>query len=398
MPEMLQLQRFAEPEPAKRYAPQTPEELDRLIRQLLSKEPAERFPNVLVLGRHMEAMQKALSRPAKPSGNGESGRERSARLEATAVFNADATLAPEDLAITPSETTDSGVLNAPTLADDGQLQLEEPAARPPNSAVSHVTTVKTKFPAPVRESRFTTVEEAERLAREQQSHRWAVAAQLLLLVVTLAGIGYVGWRLTRPASADDLYATIAEQVENQGVNELDPVADEVKEFLERFPNDPRTEEIRSYAKELELQKLQRQLRVQSRLRGEVEAHPVAEVFAEAVKIRDSNPSQAAAMLENLLALYPKDASASSGLTDEQRTYLTLAERDLAELRSALDKQAAQQMPLLKERLLSAEKLEATAPDSATRMYEALIQLYDQQAWAKPIVEQARARLDALPPK
>src|SRR5215213_163088 len=67
MPEMLQLQRFAAPEPVRRYAPHTPEELDRLIRQLLSKEPAERFPNVMVLGRHMEAMQRALSRPTKPA-------------------------------------------------------------------------------------------------------------------------------------------------------------------------------------------------------------------------------------------------------------------------------------------------------------------------------------------
>ena len=40
MPEMLQLQRFAEPEPVRRYAPQTPEQLDRLIAQLLSKDPA----------------------------------------------------------------------------------------------------------------------------------------------------------------------------------------------------------------------------------------------------------------------------------------------------------------------------------------------------------------------
>ena len=66
MPEMLQLQRFADPEPVRRYAPDTPDQLDRLITQLLAKDPAERFPNVLVLSRHMEAMGKALSRPVKP--------------------------------------------------------------------------------------------------------------------------------------------------------------------------------------------------------------------------------------------------------------------------------------------------------------------------------------------
>lgn len=31
------------------------------------------------------------------------------RLDATAVFNADATLSPQDMMLTPHETTDSGV-------------------------------------------------------------------------------------------------------------------------------------------------------------------------------------------------------------------------------------------------------------------------------------------------
>src|SRR5262245_49414036 len=37
LPEMLQLQRFAQPEPVSRYAPDTPKQLERLIMQLLSK-------------------------------------------------------------------------------------------------------------------------------------------------------------------------------------------------------------------------------------------------------------------------------------------------------------------------------------------------------------------------
>ena len=44
LPQMLQLQRFAKPEPVRRYAPDTPEQLERVIMQLLAKDPAERFP------------------------------------------------------------------------------------------------------------------------------------------------------------------------------------------------------------------------------------------------------------------------------------------------------------------------------------------------------------------
>ena len=59
--EMLQLQRFAEPEPVTRFAPQTPAELARIIHQLLEKEPQRRFANTLMLARSLEAMERGLS-------------------------------------------------------------------------------------------------------------------------------------------------------------------------------------------------------------------------------------------------------------------------------------------------------------------------------------------------
>ena len=59
--EMLQLQRYAEPEPVRRYAPATPVELDQIIGQLLEKDPQRRFANALILGRALESMQRGLS-------------------------------------------------------------------------------------------------------------------------------------------------------------------------------------------------------------------------------------------------------------------------------------------------------------------------------------------------
>src|SRR5215475_12439087 len=64
LPQMLQLQRFASPEPVRRYAPDTPLQLEQVVMQLLSKDPADRFPNTQVLARHLQAMANALSRPA----------------------------------------------------------------------------------------------------------------------------------------------------------------------------------------------------------------------------------------------------------------------------------------------------------------------------------------------
>lgn len=391
MPEMLQLQRFAEPEPVRRYAPQTPEELDRLIRQLLSKEPAERFPNALVLGRHMEAMQKALSRPGKVDATGETAAEvMRTQLDSTAVFNNDATLAPEDLSLRPLETTDSGVFDAPTLADDGQVELEAPPLRP-------ATSPDAAAPVAVgRESRFTTVDEEQRRAEDQGAHRWVLILQLAGLIGSLAALGALGWWLMQPASADAVYEKIARHVDQNGLNDLAPIEDEINDFLARFPSDPRAAEATQYSDELKLQRRERVLR-RGRLPGGQESHPVSEVFSAAIKLRDDDPARAADMLEDLLLLYGSTDEHAAQLSEDQRTHLALAERELAKLRAQLDKQAAQ-LPAVRERARAARALEASNPKQAAAMYRALIDLYADKSWAKSVTDEAQARLDALTDK
>ncbi len=59
--EMLQLQRFAEPEPVRRFNSDIPAELDTIISLLLEKEPEKRIPTAMVLSRRLEAMRHGLS-------------------------------------------------------------------------------------------------------------------------------------------------------------------------------------------------------------------------------------------------------------------------------------------------------------------------------------------------
>ena len=404
MPEMLQLQRFAEPEPVRRFASQTPEELDRLIRQLLSKEPNDRFPNVLVLGRHMEAMQRALSRPPKPKAaeHGSSSAKDhfgDTRLDATAVFNADATLSPQDMMLTPNETTDSGVYNAPTLADEGQLELEAPVHSGSPLAPSISAPVGPKTVVAPKTSRFTTVDEEEaRLRREQSSSNWLLVGQLAGTLAMLLGLVALGWWLTRPASADDLYARIETHIADNGDDDLSSIEGQITEFMDRFPDDERTNNLRPYADELELRKMERKLRFRARVTGKTEAHPIAEIFGQANSLRETNPERAAAILQDLLTLYPTEGKASAALTEEMRQYLTLADRELAKLRNAIDARAKEQLPMLRDRLLTAERLQATAPAEAAAMYRALIDLYGEQSWAAELMGQAREQLKSVETK
>jgi hypothetical protein len=54
------------------------------------------------------------------------------------------------------------------------------------------------------------------------------------------------------------------------------------------------------------------------------------------------------------------------------------------------------MPMLRDRLMAAERLEAKDPAQARAMYGALIDLYGGQAWASELIDEARQRMAALP--
>jgi serine/threonine protein kinase len=387
MPEMLQLQRFAEPDPVRRYAPQTPEQLDRLITQLLSKDPAARFPNVLVLSRHMEAMQKALSRPAKPQP--EAG-PRMVLTDAagTSAPATDVTLAQQSDVLERLETTDSGVYDAPTLADDDpRVRSVAPSATSATSAPAEAAkSAPRKEEPPPRENRFTTVDEEARRSLREKSERWTLALQLATLGAALAALGAMGWWITRPATADTLYATMSQSWEKNSAD-LRDIDDEIAEFLERFPNDARVDDVKTYAEELELQKLERKLRTQAKRSGGGAAHPTEQVYADAAALADADPARAAQMLSDLLTLYPPEKADAA-----ERQFLLLAQRQLDKLQKQLDRRAGDQLPQLSERLRIAKGLEATDLVGAEKMYRALISLYADEPWAATVVGQAKRRL------
>jgi hypothetical protein len=331
-------------------------------------------------------MQKGLSRPAKPDADAKRPVAHFTDADATAAPATDRTMSYESQDLRPLETTDSDVYEAPTLADEGQMA---PAASSASAAVAKPPAPK---PAeiPTRGNRFTTVQEEARRTEREQAERWSLALQFVGLGAALIALAYIGWRLTRPATADALYATITESLEE---NDGDPTKteDEIAEFIERFPQDPRAAEILIHADELELRRMERSLRARTRLSGAKQMQLAERVYAEAVVLMDSDPVRASQMFEDLLALY-SDAEDD----DDVKQLLTLARRQLDQLREAIKTQASEQMPELAERLRAAQIAEHTNAGRAASMYRALINLYADQPWAASVVDEARGRLEALP--
>jgi serine/threonine-protein kinase len=401
MPEMLQMQRFAEPEPVRRYALETPEQLDRLIQQLLAKEPENRFPNVLVLGRHMEAMEKALSRTTVSHESDELELEwptHTTDPNATAHLGKGVTSATEgQVRLTPKRSTSyADIYEAATIA-----QPEMSAASPGAPTV----VPPTPTPARPKGTRFTTVDEdvRRRQRQEEEESQLALIGRWVALLLLIGGMSWGAWKLFRPATADELYGRITSTIEREGDEDLRLVEAELTQFMERFPHDPRKDELATYVSQLEFQRLQRKARTRSHISGAKSLGPIEQLYLNALGMVEADPLRAAVTLSGLIDLYDPlgvtvDGQVATGndrsaLTEDDRRWLVLARKELKKLDDQASADAKQELPAIEERLAAAAVVARARPEQAKKMYEAIIRLYGDAPWAAVAVEKAQAALE-----
>ncbi|MCH2117101.1 MAG: protein kinase [Pirellulales bacterium] len=400
LPEMLQLQRFAEPEPVRRYARETPAQMEITIQQLLSKDPADRFPNTLVIARHLEAMLKALSRPGKDE-----------FLSGEEVDDTGAAAGDSDngLSVTRSQVVSSNAVDpSEPLVSDSDVPPDAPTMGVPSDDSIEVdedlSSLTADHPAEGRVSekkvgertRFTTIEDEVRRKRlAEQTTRRGLAVQVagftLVLGCILAGFFYLG----RPKSDEDL----VEQINaSAGSSEVEK---EIREFLERFPEHARYDEIDKYRRKLDINKLERKLLNQSRNASGSNSRllPIERHCLAALELARHNPAAAEQMFAAILTL---DNSAISGplegkQAERRDACLQLAAGRQRELKLVVADLAAREREDLLEKLRLAKVLAVEEPQQAQEIYQAIVILYHDQSWANEIVEKAQAGLQALNP-
>jgi serine/threonine-protein kinase len=425
LPQMLQLQRFAEPEPVRRYAPDTPEQLERLITQLLAKEPAERFPNMQVLARHLQAMVMALSRPTADDftqANEDPGGDHTAAdwghsvsIEVTQA-EADVPRRPRAAGAATPESSDparSDAAKAGRAAEATSPQeattlaaedVPRPASKPAvSNGAAAPAAAASAAKTPERATRFTTVEEdAARRAVQQQRSWLLLAGQLGLLGIVLGCMVGLAYYLSRPLTADQLYQKFAAQVETDKPDSSAGVEKDVNEFLKRFAADPRADELQRYQEKIALDKMEKKLLRQGRIGGNSSPLlPVEELYLRAVNAAEQSPESAAALLQSLLDLHPPAPPTIEGINatgdaDSRVTAIVaLAKRRLATLQGDITQQQERQQLAIRERLDVAKQLSVREPRQAAAMYRAIIDLYDESAWASALVAEARQQLAEL---
>src|SRR5487761_1168809 len=264
MVEMLQLQRYAQPEPLRRFAPEAPAELESIVGLLLEKDPEKRLPTAMVLSRRLEAMRHGLS--VRPDEAGKS----LAVVDGAAAVAAPAAIADDKIATAPTAAADNlldqgfavphsgefpphtGVyrladvppsMALPNLHKEMRSEVNfspdmATIAAPPAALASNGAAATGGGAAPAAQPKFTAVSAEERAPEEphDEEGNW-LSLQVLVLASAIVALGLGTWYVLQPPSLDKLYARAVAAHENNRSAEAEA---DIAAFLSRSgPADPR---------------------------------------------------------------------------------------------------------------------------------------------------------------
>jgi tRNA A-37 threonylcarbamoyl transferase component Bud32/TolA-binding protein len=380
LPEVLHHLRFDDPIPVGRKA-DVPEEMERIVQELLEKESRRRPPTARVVMSRLEAMLKALS-IERVTG------ERSEETDAHALPHGPIAVAPQDR---PKRTL-GGVASQKTAAPGG-IELADQDGRQASpdfetAVEGEAAAEASPQTAPTTSGHFTMLEKERESAAEYsptETHRnwWTILAGLVALGAIIVSL----WYAFRPPTADALYQRITAAAE-EGEEKLALAESDIQDFLDRFPDDQRHPDVAEYQEDVRLYRLRRRLerRVRQRASGDG-LLPVEQVYLEAIRLATLEPEVAAARLAALIDIY-------QNADDDERTALcvALAERQLARLEQDLAETSKLHLAELNRRLEQAEDIAVDDRTAAEAIWRGIILLYADKPWAREAVETARQRL------
>lgn len=409
--EVIHNLRFEKPTPLRRLAPETPEAFESIINQLLEKDPAKRVASAFAVGNYLRAMEHALSLetqvgqmtvddlpldapPTKPASD-------------QTVAGIDATVVSDGKNIQAAPATQMGGVTVElqpgeAAEPDYRLSSADEATYVPREK-TQVAPVRAALPStgatsaevPPTKAKFHTMAEEEALRkRRERKGEDGTPQWLLLLGMTAAVVVLVGLVIFAllPPSADTLYGQIAAAAESGELDSLQSVDAEIKQFLQRFPDDTRSAELSGYQKRLELARLEKQSQLKARL-GRGGSLPVQRAYSEAVRLTESDPERALAQFSAIVAVFDGMPGESDEESEANADYVKLARNRIEELQPTVKEHSAAQKKLIAARLEQADQLRREKPEAAADIYRGIVELYGDKQWASGLVERAKKSLE-----
>jgi len=400
--EMLQLQRFADPEPVIRLNPAVPRALNDLVTQLLHKDPAKRVPTALVVGRQLESM---LAYDQAKSGQNRADENypatpRDAAGDRPANVTQDAPGSDRSAASADMEfelgragandvpASDVELAEPPANRMTADFRVAPPAARLPVREPRDAKPVdRTMGVAPARVYTPIATDRRSNVAIDDEPAPW-VSPGVWGLAISMITIGLLAWYWLQPPSAEKLYTAVKEAAEEGKVERLITVESEIQKFIDHYPADRRIREMQSYQDEIELYRLERRFEFRAKFFSKNdELSPIERMYFEAMGRIPVDPADGRRKLQAMIDLF-RDSKDDS---KQARECLQLAQKQLDRLDRRLTEQATTDRRLVEQKLADAARLETTDPEAARRIRAALDELYGDQAWAVPLLKSQATR-------
>ncbi len=393
--EMLQLQRFGEPEPLRRYSADVPDELASIVMQLLEKDPDKRIPSAMILARRLEAMEHGLTARADAVVRNTVGDPGSGRVQISAKSASDSG-SEYPLDVTKADTGTPVEESAVRAGDSdlGETKLTGQGSPEVGYSLIEIPPHSTRTPGKVR---FTTVvEETEQETSPlRETLAILVSPQTWALIGSLACLAMIALWMLRPESADSLYERVTALASDENPDRLLEAEDPIEKFLRYYPEESRVGEIEGYRDDIEMMKMERRFDRRAKTLKMDASSPVARAYAEAMDVARFDPQLAITQLEALLALYGQPDAEEPAVKlpiDDRALAVQLARKKLVRLRETAKEQSRDDVKDLKQRLAVADKLHVKEPARARAMWEGIVVLYEKKPWAQEVVDQARKRL------
>ena len=379
MAEVLHALKYDTATPVRRYAPMTPLELESILIELLDKDPQRRVATPLVLSNRLKAMLHALADDPDEVDEKEHDFEVRIDDDPSVPLSAQTTMGSSMAHAGSEHVTFAPTPTRPMIDTPDETPPTKVETAPPSAPARHFTLVDKHAP---RQRETPPVE-------DDGTPIWMTLTAASVLVALLGGLG---WYVTRPDSADSLYAKIAAAAEQEDPSAFSSVESQIDEFLAYYANDPRHDEVTSYQQELDIYRLQRGLEFRARrLRGKNPLLPVEQALLEAMSFERTAPDKAVERYEALIDVFHSDGTA----TRNTKRCVELARRQLVVLEERLARSREEHETVLTGRLDEARALAEKHPEEAKTIVHGIITLYGDKAWAQEPVAQAKQLLQEL---
>jgi len=408
-----------------------PQELDDLIDRLLAKDPAKRPASALAVGRQLAVIATTAGVAAPPTtapppidpgvtlgpASAATDCDESRRGTVAGTGGSAAPHRPDRLDLeAPTRDFTRGDTAPPVAAiipgdSSADAQTMPMPTRPePHTALPQRVTEPAPDASPAtasRATRFTTVEELERVSRAEaaaQEHRDFVirmlaAAGLLSLVAAAA------YTMLRPPTADEVHARIA-AIANDPEADIRDARPLIDRFLEEHAADARAADIGKLDRRLDLDTLERRAR---RRRDDDRAMmPLEREYRAAMAREDESPLACVAALDAILALHADEAvatpAADAAPEAQPALWLDLVRRQLERLGPLAAREREQDAAQAAETLTEAADLAteaATATDDDARaallerrrsLLTGIVEIYGPRPHVAAAVDEARRLL------